>query len=47
MVANDIMGILMSQKLQFMKVNVDNINPKVVATFFMNKNYLCLPFDVT
>ena len=39
--ANVIVGILMSQNGQFVKVHIVNINPKAVATFFINKNYLC------
>ena len=33
-VANVFEGILMSQNLQFMKINIVNINPKAVANFF-------------
>ena len=33
MVANVIVGILMSQNFQLMKVNIANIDPKAVATF--------------
>ena len=48
MVANAIVGILMSQNFQFIKVNIVNINPKAaVTTFFINMNYMCYPYDAT
>jgi len=40
MVAHNILGILMSQNFQFMKVNIVNINPKAVA-FFLLTNIIC------
>ena len=35
MVANVIVGILMNQNLQLMKVDIVNINLKAVATFLL------------
>ena len=48
MVANVIVDILLSQNFQFIKVNIVNINPMAVATFFINKIF-ATPFatDVT
>ena len=42
MVANVIVGILMSKISQFMNFNVVNINQKAVATFTINKKYLSM-----
>ena len=39
-VANVIVGILMSQKFQFMKTYILNTNRKAVATCFILKNYM-------
>ena len=41
MVANVIVGILMSQNFQFMKLNIFNINHKAVATFSKKQNNIC------
>ena len=40
-------GILMSQNFQFMNFNIISINPKAAATIYINKKYLCYPYDVT
>ena len=42
MVANIIVGVLMSQNLQFVKVNIDNINSKAVATFYLLTKIICV-----
>ena len=43
MVANVIVGILMSQNFQLMKVNRVNITHKAVATFFIVKKIYVVP----
>ena len=41
MVATVIVGILMSQNFQFMKVNIVSINPKAVANLFISTKIIC------
>ena len=43
MVSNVILGILMSQNFQFMKINIVNINPKAVAIIFYQHKLSVLP----
>ena len=36
-----------SVKTPTFEINIVDIIPMEVATFFVNKNYLCYPYDVT